>query len=85
MSRRRLGEQPDAVYVSPEVLCGLDAARVEGTNMLNVRSVAAACKRLGFAEAAAWVRRNPDSLLNGYFLGFTPEGRQIACFLRSDC
>ena len=58
------------------VLSGIEAVRRSGaTNMLDWPAVADVAKRLGFPNAARWVRENPPTYARGVFQGFREAGQ----------
>lgn len=60
------------VKVPQKVLDGLMAVRDSGlTNMLDRPMVARLAERMGFAEAAEWVRGHRKEYAEGVFRGFT--------------
>jgi len=62
------------VKVPQKVLDGIIAVRDSGlTNMLDRPMVAKLARRMGFEEAAEWVRAEPKAYAEGVFHGFAPQ------------
>ena len=63
--------QTEPVAVSAAVFEGIQAALDnKGVNLLDARAVAAACRELGYREAARWACEHPRELITAYFCGF---------------
>ena len=66
------------VEVPQKVLEGIMAVRDSGlTNMLDRPVVARLAERMGFDEAAQWVRSEPRTYAEGVFRGFAPQEEQV--------
>ena len=62
------------VKVPQKVLDGLMAVRDSGlTNMLDRPMVTRLARRMGFEDAADWVRTHPKEYAEGVFMGFGPQ------------
>ena len=62
------------VKVPQKVLDGIVAVRDGGlTNMLDRPMVTRLARRMGFEDAAEWVRTHPKEYAEGVFMGFAPQ------------
>jgi len=62
------------VKVPKNVLEGLKAVRSSGmVNMLDISGVIRCAEKLGFVEAAGWIREHQDLYRDGVFAGFEAE------------
>ncbi len=62
----------DPIEVPPAVFEGLEAVQASAeTNMLDRQVVQATATRMGYLEAALWVKEHWDEYSEGMFRGFT--------------
>ena len=67
---RRMESELSALVVPRAVHIGIEAVRLSGlTNMLDRNRVAEIADEMGFPDAAAWVRENPERFARAIFHG----------------